>query len=95
MAGGLPVGDRAFVGIRDMPLWGAMEWKVTPPQSVEARKAMEQVDLCGRFRYGRAQRCMAVRFGSAADHSNLRPTFIIACAITARSGDLPRGNRPR
>ena len=55
LAGGLPVGDRAFVGIieaasndeadrivRDMPLWGAMEWKVTPLQSIEARKAMEQ-----------------------------------------------------
>jgi muconolactone delta-isomerase len=55
LAGGLPVGDRAFVGIieaasndeadrivRDMPLWGAMEWKVTPLQSVEARKAIEQ-----------------------------------------------------
>jgi muconolactone delta-isomerase len=55
LAGGLPVGDRAFVGIievasndeadrivRDMPLWGAMQWKVTPLQSVEGRKAMEQ-----------------------------------------------------
>ena len=55
LAGGLPVGDRAFVCIieaasndeadkivRDMPLWGALEWKVTPLQSVEARKAMEQ-----------------------------------------------------
>jgi hypothetical protein len=56
LAGGLPVGDRAFVGIieaasndeadrivRDMPLWGALEWKVTPLQSLEGRKAMEQV----------------------------------------------------
>ena len=55
LAGGLPVGDRAFVGIieatsndeadrivRDMPLWGHMEWKVTPLQSVEARKEIEQ-----------------------------------------------------
>src|SRR5205085_10488436 len=55
LAGGLPVGDRAFVCIieaasndeadrvvRDMPLWGALEWKVTPLQSVEARKEIEQ-----------------------------------------------------
>src|SRR5690348_7248853 len=58
LAGGLPVGDRAFVCIieaasndeadkivRDMPLWGALEWKVTPLQSVEARKAMEQATV--------------------------------------------------
>ena len=55
LAGGLPVGDRAFVCIieaashdeadrivRDMPLWGALEWKVTPLQSVAARKEKEQ-----------------------------------------------------
>jgi len=55
LAGGLPVGDRAFVCIieaasndeadrivRGMPLWGALEWKVTPLQSVAARKEMEQ-----------------------------------------------------
>src|SRR5262249_1764710 len=55
LAGGLPVGDRAFVCIieaasndeadrivRDMPLWGGLEWKVTPLQSVEARRDMEQ-----------------------------------------------------
>jgi muconolactone delta-isomerase len=55
LAGGLPVGDRAFVCIieaasndeadriiRDMPMWGGLEWKVTPLQSVESRKAMEQ-----------------------------------------------------
>jgi hypothetical protein len=50
LAGGVPVGDRAFVFIieaasndeadrivRDMPAWGLLEWKVTPLQSVEAR----------------------------------------------------------
>ena len=55
LAGGLPVGDRAFACIieaashdeadrivRDMPLWGVLEWKVTPLQSIAARKAMEQ-----------------------------------------------------
>jgi muconolactone delta-isomerase len=55
LAGGLPVGDRAFVCIieaasndeadrivRDMPAWGVLEWKVTPLQSVEARAVMER-----------------------------------------------------
>jgi len=55
LAGGLPVGDRAFVCIieaasndeadrivRDMPAWHLLDWKVTPLQSVAARKGMEQ-----------------------------------------------------
>jgi hypothetical protein len=55
LAGGIPVGDRAFVFIieassndeadrivRDMPAWGLLEWKVTPLQSVEARAEMER-----------------------------------------------------
>jgi uncharacterized protein YciI len=55
LAGGVPVGDRSFVCIieaashdeadrivRDMPLWGGLQWKVTPLQSVAARKEMEQ-----------------------------------------------------
>ena len=55
LAGGLPVGDRAFVCIieaasndeadrivRDMPAWGVLEWKVIPLQSVEARAEMER-----------------------------------------------------
>ena len=55
LAGGIPVGDRAFICIieagsneeadrivRDMPAWGLLEWKVTPLQSVEARAEMEQ-----------------------------------------------------
>ena len=58
LAGGLPVGDRAFVCIieaasndeadrivRDMPAWGVLEWKVTPLQSVEARAEMERTVL--------------------------------------------------
>jgi muconolactone delta-isomerase len=58
LAGGLRVGARAFVCIieaasndeadrivRDMPLWAGMEWKVTPLQSVEARKSMEQTTV--------------------------------------------------
>ena len=35
--------DEADRIVRDMPLWGALEWKVTPLQSLEGRKAMEQV----------------------------------------------------
>ena len=55
LAGGVPVGDRAFVFIveaasndeadrivRDMPAWGLLQWKVTPLQSVEARADMER-----------------------------------------------------
>ena len=55
LAGGIPIGDRAFVFIieaasndeadrivRDMPAWGLLEWKVTPLQSVEARAEMER-----------------------------------------------------
>jgi hypothetical protein len=55
LAGGVPVGDRAFVCIieassndeadrivRDMPAWGLLEWKVTPLQSIEARAEMER-----------------------------------------------------
>src|SRR5262249_26214353 len=55
LAGGIPVGDRAFVCIieagsnegadrifPDMPAWGLLEWRVTPPQSVEARAEMER-----------------------------------------------------
>jgi muconolactone delta-isomerase len=55
LAGGVPVGDRAFVFIIeapsndeadrivcDMPARGVLEWKVTPLQSVEARAEMER-----------------------------------------------------
>jgi hypothetical protein len=55
LAGGVPVGDRAFVCVieaasndeadrivRDMPTWGVLEWKVTPLQNFETRAAMER-----------------------------------------------------
>jgi muconolactone delta-isomerase len=55
LAGGVLVGDRAIVCIieaasndeadrivRDMPIWGLLEWKVTPLQSFEARAEMER-----------------------------------------------------
>jgi hypothetical protein len=55
LAGGVPVGDRAFVSIieaasndeadrivRDMPFWPVLEWTVTPLQSVAARAEMER-----------------------------------------------------
>ena len=55
LAGGLPVGDRAFVFIleassnaevdqivRDIPLWSGLNWEVTPLQSFEGRAAMER-----------------------------------------------------
>ncbi len=50
VAGGLPVGDRAFVCIieaksndeldkilQSIPMWGMLDWEVTPLQSVAAR----------------------------------------------------------
>lgn len=50
LAGGLPVGDRAFVFIveassneevdnilRDLPAWSGLEWEVTPLVSLEGR----------------------------------------------------------
>ncbi len=55
IAGGLPVGDRAFVLIveadsnddldrmlRGIPMWGSLDWEVTPLQSIEVRAAMER-----------------------------------------------------
>jgi hypothetical protein len=55
VAGGLPVGDRAFVFIleapsneeadrilRDIPAWGVLKWKVTPLQSFEGRASQER-----------------------------------------------------
>jgi hypothetical protein len=54
-AGGLPVGDRAFVFIaeaasneeldrllRSLPAWGVLEWHVTPLQSFAGRAAQER-----------------------------------------------------
>ena len=55
LAGGLPLGDRAFVFImeasshnevdeliRDLPAWGALKWKVRPLQSFKARADKER-----------------------------------------------------
>ena len=55
VAGGLPVGDRAFVFIaeaasneeldqllRNIPAWGVLKWHVTPLQSFAGRAAQER-----------------------------------------------------
>ena len=62
VAGGLPVGDRAFVFIveaasneeldrllRSIPAWGILEWQVTPLQSFAGRAAQER-DLVKQFK---------------------------------------------
>ena len=61
-AGGLPVGDRAFVFIaeaasneeldrllRSIPAWGVLDWHVTPLQSFAGRAAQER-DLVKQFK---------------------------------------------
>ena len=60
LAGGLPVGDRAFVFIieaadndeadkliRSVPLWSVLQWKVTPLQSFSARADIERGVVAG------------------------------------------------
>lgn len=60
LAGGLPVGDRAFVFIaevedsdaidrlvRDLPAWGVLDWKITPLQTFAGRDAIERSVLEG------------------------------------------------
>ena len=60
LAGGLPVGDRAFVFIleaasneevdqmlRNIPMWGSLDWEVTPLQSFSGRAAQERGFLKG------------------------------------------------
>jgi len=60
LAGGLPVGDRAFVFIieaanndeadkliRSVPLWSVLQWKVTPLQSFAARADIERGVVAG------------------------------------------------
>jgi hypothetical protein len=62
VAGGLPVGDRAFIFIveaasneeldrllRSLPAWGVLEWHVTPLQSFAGRAAQER-DLVKQFK---------------------------------------------
>jgi hypothetical protein len=61
-AGGLPVGDRAFVFIaeaasneeldrllRGLPAWGVLEWHVTPLQSFAGRAAQDR-DVVKQFK---------------------------------------------
>ena len=53
--GGLPIGDRAFVFIaeaesnealdrmlRKVPMWGALDWEVTPLQTFAGREKLEK-----------------------------------------------------
>ncbi len=55
IAGGLPVGDRAFIFrievssneevdliLRDIPIWGSLQWEVKPIQSFGGRAAKER-----------------------------------------------------
>jgi hypothetical protein len=55
LAGGLPVGDRAFIFImeassndevdrilRKLPMWGVLNWKVKPLQDISARAEIER-----------------------------------------------------
>ena len=64
VAGGLPVGDRAFVFIveaasneeldqilRRIPAWGVFKWHVTPLQSFAGRAAQER-DVVKQLRQG-------------------------------------------
>lgn len=58
LAGGLPVGDRAFTFIveaasndevdrllRGLPMWGALKWQVTPLQSFQGRAEVERQQI--------------------------------------------------
>jgi hypothetical protein len=58
LAGGLPVGDRAFVFIveatsndevdqllRNIPMWGSLDWEVTPLQTFAGRADMERAAI--------------------------------------------------
>ena len=58
IVGGLPVGDRAFLFVveaesnddldrmlRSLPIWGLLEWEVTPLQDFEARLEQEKTIL--------------------------------------------------
>ncbi|MEJ2183518.1 MAG: muconolactone Delta-isomerase family protein [Nitrospirota bacterium] len=55
LAGGLPVGDRSFVFIaeassneeldrmlRNLPMWGSLDWEVTPLQTFAGRAEQER-----------------------------------------------------
>lgn len=58
LAGGLPVGDRSFVFIaeassneeldqmlRELPMWGTLDWEVTPLQTFSGRADQERSNL--------------------------------------------------
>ena len=58
LAGGLPVGDRAFVFmveaasndevdqlLRNIPMWGSLDWEVTPLQTFAGRADMERAAI--------------------------------------------------
>jgi len=60
LAGGLPVGDRAFVFIveatsndevdqllRNIPMWDSLDWEVTPLQTFAGRADMERAAIKG------------------------------------------------
>jgi muconolactone delta-isomerase len=62
LGGGVPVGERALAFIveasshdeidrmvRELPLWGLLNWEVTPLQTFEARMAFER-EFVKRFR---------------------------------------------
>ena len=58
LAGGLPVGDRAFVFmveaasndevdqlLQNIPMWGSLDWEVTPLQTFAGRADMERAAI--------------------------------------------------
>ncbi len=58
IVGGLPVGDRGFIFIADaeshddldrmlrsLPIWGVLEWEITPLQDFDARARQERAIL--------------------------------------------------
>jgi hypothetical protein len=64
IAGGLPVGERAFAFIiesssnaeldeilRNIPVWGSMDWKVTPLQTFKGRAEKERAAFEGLRKY--------------------------------------------
>jgi hypothetical protein len=64
LAGGLPIGDRAFVFIveaasneevdrmlRNLPMWGALKWMVVPLETFEGRAAQER-EIAAQLRKG-------------------------------------------
>ena len=73
VAGGLPLGDRAFVFIvdarsneevdallRGLPMWGVLNWQVTPLQSFKGRARIEREAV----RSSKAAAKVAKRVGS-------------------------------